>query len=163
MIKVSDNAFRELIEYFSNCDEPTIIAMYGDHQPSFDDDANEVLNNHTKDGGDINKYYVPYVIWANYDIEEEDSFGKLNTLSTNYFASTVFKYAGVRLSDYDQYLLDLHERIPAITALGVWDSDGTRYVSPKGTPVADNMTTLEMIQYNLIFDDNKRLKERFLS
>ena len=163
LIKVSDNAFRELIEYFSNCDEPTIIAMYGDHQPSFDDDANEVLNNHTKDGGDINKYYVPYVIWANYDIEEEDSFGKLNTLSTNYFASTVFKYAGVRLSDYDQYLLDLHERIPAITALGVWDSDGTRYVSPKGTPVADNMTTLEMIQYNLIFDDNKRLKERFLS
>ncbi|MCR4776414.1 MAG: sulfatase-like hydrolase/transferase [Saccharofermentans sp.] len=163
LIKVSDNAFRELIEYFSNCDEPTIIAMYGDHQPSFDDDANEVLNNHRKDGGDINNYYVPYVIWANYDIEEEDSFGKLNTLSTNYFASTVFKYAGIKLTDYDLYLLDLHERIPAITALGAWDSEGNRYASPKASPLADNLTTLEMIQYNLIFDDEKRLKERFLN
>lgn len=163
LVKVSDNAFRELIEYFSNCDEPTIIAMYGDHQPSFDDDAVDVLKNHMKDGGDINKYYVPYVIWANYDIEEEDSFGKLNTLSTNYFSSTVFKYAGIKLTDYDMFLLNLHDQLPAITALGIWDKEGNRYTSPKAASFADNITTLEMIQYNLIFDDDKRLKERFLN
>ena len=163
LIKVSDNAFRELIEYFSNCSEPTIIAMYGDHQPSFEAQADEVLKNYLKDGdkASANNYYVPYIIWANYDIEEEDSFCKLNTLSTNYFASTVFKYAGIKLSDYDRYLLDLHERVPALTAIGAWDSTGKYYSSPKAAPYSEDLFKLEMIQYNLIFDDEKRLKDRF--
>ena len=163
LVKLSDNAFRELIEYFSKCDEPTIIAMYGDHQPAFEDRANEILKEHVKDEntGALRNYYVPYVIWANYDIEEEDLTGKLNTLSANYFASTVFKYAGIKLTDYDRYLLDLHERVPAITALGVWDSDGKRYSSLLSSSHAGNLATLEMIQYNLIFDDDKRLKKRF--
>ena len=165
LIKISDNAFRELIEYFSNCKEPTIIAMYGDHQPAFDDAANEVLNAHLKVGesSSNNKFYVPYVIWANYDIGEEDTTNKLNTLSTNYFASTVFKYAGIKLTDYDRYLLDLHERVPAITALGAWDKDGNYYTSPKNSPYANQVSMLEIIQYNLIFDDEKRLKQRFLN
>lgn len=163
LIKVSDNAFKELIEYFSNCDEPTIIAMYGDHQPSFDNEALEVLAPHQKSGeaGIIYKYYVPYVIWANYDIGEEDTSGKLDTLSTNYFASTVFKYAGIKLSDYDSYLLDLHERLPSITALGIWDTEGKYYPTPDVAPYSEQLATLEMIQYNLLFDDNKKLKKHF--
>lgn len=159
LIKLSDNAFKELVEYFSKCKEPTIIAMYGDHQPSFDDDANEVLKDHSK--GSVYNYYVPYVIWANFDIQEEDTTGRLNTLSTNYFASTVFNVAGIKLTDYDRYLLDLHERIPALTALGAWDKEGSHYTSPKTSPYADSIATLEMIQYNLIFDDAKRLRKRF--
>ena len=163
LVKVSDNAFKELIEYFSNCDEPTIIAMYGDHQPSFDNEANEVLKAHQKGGetGIIYKYYVPYVIWANFDIEESDTSGKLDTLSTNYFASTVFKYAGIKLSDYDSYLLDLHERLPSITALGIWDTEGKYYPTPDVAPYSEQLATLEMIQYNLLFDDNKKLKKHF--
>lgn len=159
LIKVSDNAFKELVEYFSKCKEPTIIAMYGDHQPSFDDDANDVLKEHAKDS--VYSYYVPYVIWANFDIQEEDNTSKLNTLSTNYFASTVFETAGIKLTDYDRYLLDLHKSVPALTAIGAWDKDGNYYPSPKSSPYADNLTTLEMIQYNLIFDDAKRLRKRF--
>lgn len=159
LIKVSDNAFKELIEYFSNCKEPTIIAMYGDHQPSFDDSANAVLKEHSK--GSVYNYYVPYVIWANFDIQEEDTTDRLNTLSTNYFASTVFETAGIKLTNYDRFLLDLHERVPALTAIGAWDKDGNQYSSPKNSPYADSLSTLEMIQYNLIFDDAKRLRTRF--
>ena len=163
LVKVSDNAFKELIEYFSNCDEPTIIAMYGDHQPAFDNEANAVLKAHQNggEGGVIYKFYVPYVIWANYDIEESDTFGKLDTLSTNYFASTVFKYAGIKLSDYDNYLLELHESIPAITAIGIWDNKGNYYGTPAVSPFKEQLATLEMIQYNLLFDDEKKLKKSF--
>ena len=164
LIKVSDNAFKELIEYFENCKEPTIIAMYGDHQPSFDNKAVEILEGHvnTNGAGDYGKYYVPYVIWANFDIEEEDTSGKLNTLSTNYFASTVFDVAGVKLSDYDRYLLYMHDRLPAVTAIGIWDKEGNQYSTPKAAPYSDDLIRLQMIQYNLIFDDNKRLRDRFL-
>ena len=169
MVKVSDDAFRELIEYFEQCDEPTIIAMYGDHQPKMDHEANTVLDEHPSTIGNsrTNSYYVPYVIWANFDIEESDTLGsapqdgKLNTLSTNYFASTVFDIAGIQLTDYDRYLLDLHERIPAITAIGIWDSDGNYYSAASQTPYADELNGLEMVQYNLIFDDRNRLTDRF--
>ena len=118
---------------------------------------------HQKGGetGIIYKYYVPYVIWANFDIEESDTSGKLDTLSTNYFASTVFKYAGIKLSDYDSYLLDLHERLPSITALGIWDAEGKYYPTPDVAPYSEQLATLEMIQYNLLFDDNKKLKKHF--
>lgn len=170
LIKESDDAFRELIEYFEQCDEPTIIAMYGDHQPMFDDETLGVLNNHFVDGVEnrTNYFYVPYVIWANFDIEEEDLLsspgheGVFNTLSTNYYASTVFDLAGIELADYDRYLIDLHERIPAITALGVWDSEGNYYSSPAASPFADELSALQMVQYNLLFDDDNRLTSRFV-
>ena len=165
LIKISDDAFRELIEYFEDCDEPTIIAMYGDHQPSMDDEAMVVLEEHYADGknSQIDNYYVPYVIWANFDIEEEDNMsdGVLNTLSTNYFASTVFDIAGVELTDYDRYLLAMHEQVPAITAIGVWDNEGNYYDSSDSSPYADELSELQMIQYNLIFDDDGRLTDRF--
>ena len=166
LIKTSDDAFRELVEYFSQCDEPTIIAMYGDHQPKLDPDAIEALADHS--GDVLNNYYVPYVIWANYDIEESDTLGDsdnepvLNTLSTNYFASTVLEIAGVELSDYDMYLLDLHEEVPAITAIGVWDREGNYYPSIDASPYYDELSVLQMIQYNLIFDDEGRLTDRFV-
>ncbi len=165
LIKTSDDAFRELIEYFLQCDEPTIIAMYGDHQPTLDNDALEALEGYA--GDQINNYYVPYVIWANFDIEEADTLGDsenepiLNTLSTNYLASTVFEIAGIELSDYDRYLLDLHEQIPAITAIGVWDREGNYYPSIDESPYVYELSDLQMVQYNLIFDDESRLTDRF--
>ena len=165
LIRMSDRAFEELVAYFENCDEPTVIAMYGDHQPSMDDEAMAVLEEHYADGenSQIDNYYVPYVIWANFDIEEEDNMsdGVLNTLSTNYFASTVFDIAGVELTDYDRYLLAMHEQVPAITAIGVWDNEGNNYDSSDSSPYADELSDLQMIQYNLIFDDDGRLTNRF--
>ena len=167
LIKLSDDAFRDLVEYFKNCDEPTIIAMYGDHQPSFDQDALDVLEKH-KTGSELYKYIVPYVIWANFDIEESDTLGDRehrgvqNTLSTNYFASTVFDLAGIGLSDYDRYLLDLHKRIPAITAAGIWDDKGNYYDSPESSPYAAELASYRMVQYNLLFDDRHRLVDRFI-
>lgn len=165
LIKISDDAFRELIEYFEQCNEPTIIAMYGDHQPAFDNEAVRVLGDHIRDGinGEICNYYVPYIIWANFDIEEQDYLtdGVLNTLSPNYFASTVFDIAGVELTDYDRYLLEMHEQIPAITALGVWDNEGNYYASAAESPYSEDISNMEMVQYNLLFDDDNRLTDSF--
>ena len=42
LLRESDAAFEELINYFKGVDEPTIILMYGDHQPSWDDDSKKV-------------------------------------------------------------------------------------------------------------------------
>ena len=38
LAKKSDEAFEELIKYFEKVDEPTIIVMFGDHQPPLSTD-----------------------------------------------------------------------------------------------------------------------------
>ena len=174
----SDKAFKGLIEYFSNVNEPTIIMMYGDHQPGWDDEAKELLAQHPAWEDEslqtLSQYYVPYIVWANYDIEEYDyllgwnekasSSDKphLNSLSTNYVGTYLMSQAGVELSAYDKYLLELHEDVPAITAIGVWDKAGNYYGDATSSPFAETLKEQEMIQYNLIFDHDNKLVDYFL-
>ena len=65
-----------LIDYFSKIEDPTVIVFFGDHQPN-DTVAAPILNLNgmttktlTEDQLKL-RYEVPYVIWANYDIQEE--------------------------------------------------------------------------------------------
>jgi phosphoglycerol transferase MdoB-like AlkP superfamily enzyme len=177
-IRESDNAFKGIVEYFSNVKEPTIIMMYGDHQPGWDDESKEILAEHPawEDGmlQTLSQFYVPYVVWANFDIEEYDHLlgwkekacnmdaSLLNKLSTNYVGSYLLNAAGVELSEYDRFLLDLHEDIPAITAIGVWDKDGYYYSTAKDSPYSEKLNEQELVQYNLIFDKVNKLNESFL-
>ncbi|MBR6403536.1 MAG: sulfatase-like hydrolase/transferase [Eubacterium sp.] len=177
-VRLSDKAFEGLVEYFSKVDEPTIIMMYGDHQPSWDDETKELLAQHPAWEDEslqtLSQYYVPYIVWANYDIEEHNyllgwnekvsSSEKLhlNSLSTNYVGTYLMSQAGVELSEYDKYLLNLHEEVPAITAIGVWDKDGNYYGDAASSPFSERLKNQEMIQYNLIFDDKNKLNECFL-
>ena len=39
----SDQAFEQLVNYFSQVEEPTMIVMYGDHQPKLEDGFYEYL------------------------------------------------------------------------------------------------------------------------
>lgn len=89
LAKKSDEAFKMLIEYFEKVDEPTVIVMFGDHQPPL---SNEFYSNIF--GTDIAKftpeqtatwYSTPYVIWANYDIEEKEDFN----MSANYLSANL--------------------------------------------------------------------------
>lgn len=182
LIKMSDTAFKGLVEYFDKIEEPTIIMMYGDHQPSFDDDAKELIEKHPAWNDNalqsLSNYYVPYIIWANFDIEEVDNLKpwnvragkfyedngkqKLNSLSTNYVGTYLMEKAGVELSDYDRYLLSIHEDVPAMTAIGVWDKDGNYYPDAASSSSAERLKELEMIQYNLIFDKENKQEKYFL-
>ena len=42
LVKKSDEAFQELVEYFERVDEPTVIVMFGDHEPN--DYVTEVID-----------------------------------------------------------------------------------------------------------------------
>ena len=193
LMRTSDTALKELIGYFKKVDESVIILFYGDHQPSFSDDATKQLNEHSlyKNDNDkrLSKFVVPYFIWANYDIPEYDGLhdggltGEYNTVSVNYLASILLKYSGVELSDYDKYLLNLHQYIPAMSALGYWDGNGKRLFSTHLTkPQASEFGVstrhkqkkvdekkaeklkrgYENVQYNLIFDAKDKLWDIFL-
>lgn len=164
LIKLTDEDLKNLIEYFSNVDEKTIVVFFGDHQPN-DTVASSVLAANGMDYNNLSneelklRYQVPYVIWANYDIDE--ATGK--DTSVNYLAANVLKAAGVPTNDYQSFLLKLQEEYPVISAVRTdktadKTSDKASNKSDKATGSKKNQADSDMLnnykilQYYRLFD-----------
>ena len=164
LIKMTDEDLKNLIEYFSNVDEKTIVVFFGDHQPN-DTVASSVLAANGMDYNNLSneelklRYQVPYVIWANYDIDE--AAGK--DTSVNYLAANVLKAAGVPTNDYQSFLLKLQEEYPIISAVRTDKTadktlDKASNKSDKATGSknkqadSDMLNDYKLLQYYRLFD-----------
>lgn len=162
LVKASDDAFKELIEYFSNVDEPTVICMFGDHQPSIETDfiaevmGVDSLSSLTPEQEQL-RHVTPFFIWANYDIEEK----QIDKLSANYLSSLVLETAGVKLTEYNKYLLKLSETLPVIDTVGYIDNENNYYKWSDVSPYSHLLEEYENIQYNSIFDQKNIKSEVF--
>ena len=162
LVKRSDDAFKELIKYFSKVKEPTVICMFGDHQPTVENEfIAEVIG--VEDLSDLtteqeqSRHCTPFFIWANYDIEERE----IERLSSNYLSSLVLQTAGVQLTEYNKYLLNLAKTLPVIDTVGYIDSEGNHYKWRDSSPYAHILHDYERVQYNNIFDQGKVNKDIF--
>lgn len=141
----TDMALENLINYFKEQDEHTIIVFFGDHQPN-DSVAKHILALNGIDSDSLTeeqlelRYEVPYIIWANYDIEEEE--GK--TTSTNYLGMQTLLAADMPLAPYQKLLKDLYEHYPVVSA--------SRLVCEEES---DLLSDYEEVQYYEIFEENK--------
>lgn len=164
LIKMTDEDLKKLIEYFSNVDEKTIVVFFGDHQPN-DTVASSVLAANGMDYNNLSneelklRYQVPYVIWANYDIDE--AAGK--DTSVNYLAANVLKVAGVPTNDYQSFLLKLQEEYPIISAVRtdktadktldkVSNKSDKATGSKKKQADSDMLNDYKLLQYYRLFD-----------
>ena len=147
----SDEAFNKLISYFKEQEEKTIIVFFGDHQPN-DAIADPLLRLNGKKAADLTeeelllRYEVPYVIWANYDIEEV----KGTKTSLNFLGAKVLELAGLPLPAYQNYLLKLSKEYPVISAMQVQKSDGS--VSSV-TDEKEGLLTYQKLQYYQLFEE----------
>ena len=125
VMKHTDEALEELITYFEKEDEPTMIVMFGDHQPALGDETYNILygenENEVGEEDREKRYITPLLIWSNYEIEE----GNVEQISSNYLSSYMFYQAGLPLTSYQKLLLDLYQYYPVINAQGVYDAQGT--------------------------------------
>lgn len=124
LVKESDIAFSELIDWFSAWDEPTVILMFGDHQPGIEQGFYEELYGKSLDqvnGEDmLKRYTVPFLIWANYDIEAKDNV----LTSTNYLQNLLLETAGLPKGSVNNFVDKVKAEVPAINALGHYDTSG---------------------------------------
>lgn len=118
LIGKTDQALEELITYFKNVSEPTMIVFFGDHQPN-DVVAEPVLRLNGKSSRNLSaedtklRYQVPYLIWANYEI---DTKTKEDT-SANYLGMKVLEAAGITLPAYQEFLKDFEKGYPILSAV----------------------------------------------
>lgn len=163
LIKASDEAFEYLVNYFADQDDPTVIIMFGDHQAKLDDSTYEYLIGDEEELTAeelMEKYKVPFVCWANYDIE--DGGAVIEKTSLNYLYSILADRLKLPMTGYQRYLLDLQEEIPVLNAIGYWTKDGDFYeLSDKTSPYFDLVNDYNILEYNYILGGKNRYLELF--
>ncbi|MBR3358131.1 MAG: LTA synthase family protein [Solobacterium sp.] len=161
LIKKTDESFRDLIEYFSEQEEPTIILMFGDHQPFIEDGFyEEVMGmklNDLPDEIQQKRYITRFILWANYDIPE----GYIDEISVNYLSPLLMECTGLQMTPYQKWLADLYEEVPVITAMGCRDSSGSFFQADEKNSHEEAISAYRNIAYNNLFDAKNRIEEFF--
>ena len=150
LLSLSDAALGELISYFEEQEEDTIIVFFGDHQTT-----NSVIEPILKQNGkssstlteeeQADRYKVPFFIWANFDIEEETGV----ETSVNYLGAKTLLAAGVPMDGYFTYLSVFSETVPVISANHVTLADGT---FTNADDQAELLSDYKGYQYYRLFD-----------
>ena len=156
LLKESDKALKELIDYYSNCGEDTMIVFFGDHQPPLGNSFFEELYGKPLDERTteeiLQQHEAPFFIWANYDIQEAEDI----VISSNYLGVLTAHLAGLDLTEYQVMLMDLMEQLPVCTTIGFRTADGTVYASEEDLP-QDVLALYEdyrLMAYNHLFDED---------
>ncbi len=155
----SDQAFQELTEYFSRVDEPTMLVMFGDHQPGIE----EEFYNHIagRPSGEIPDeehliwYQTPLVIWTNYSQPSQD-LGKLGAV---YLSTCVLERANLSMSPFQRFLGRMSKKLPVIHPIGCYGQDGAYYTWEEARSASCPFSTLvqdyEGMVYNHSLDVQK--------
>jgi len=160
LVYQSDKAFEYLVTYFSQVEEPTVILMFGDHQPQVATNFyTDVLGDNPDTALAQRKQMTPFVLWANYDIEERDGV----ELSLNYLSGLLMETAGLPLTGYQEFQRELYEDLPIINTLGIRDSEGNWYGENESLPedLASLLSRYQVLQYNNLFDKDRRADSIF--
>ena len=153
LMRESDKAFEKLIDYFSDVDEPTVIVMFGDHQPGdavaepLMEAAGVELANYSMKSTET-RYITPYIIWTNFDTDAENP----GSMSLNYLSAFVTEVAGLPQTASQKYLLGLMEEFPTVNSRCFTDGE-----SGKVYPVSDyekygGLLEYSSLQYSFLFD-----------
>ena len=162
LIKKTDEAFQQLITYFRNQKEPTVILMYGDHQPYVEDSFyQEIMGKNLNDLSDAEaqkRYRTRFILWANYDIPHD----WIDMISVNYLSVLLSQVAGTELTPYQQFLNTLYTKVPVVTAMGCRDWNNRYFtVEDESSAYAEILNVYENAAYNNLMEDTARAKKLF--
>ena len=161
VIRRSDMALEQLVNYFKNVSEPTIILMYGDHQPFIEDEFYEELYGKTlhklSDAENQRRYITHFFMWANYDIPS----GTIPYISANYLSTLLAENANVKLTPYQNFQQNIYQDVPVVSALGCIDKDGNYFVYGDENEYSNQLQTYAQLAYNNLIEEEKRKNELF--
>ncbi|MDO4321726.1 MAG: sulfatase-like hydrolase/transferase [Lachnospiraceae bacterium] len=160
LMNETDRALQDLILYFQEQDEPVIVLMFGDHQPSdyITNVIQRICGVQSQETLDYVQqgYRVPFMMWSNYGLEHEYYDG----ISVNYLGGILMQNAGIPLTGYQQFLSNLMETLPVVNGNVYRDSEGTFY-SYGGDEYADILNEYKILQYNHLVDGKHRIPSFF--
>ena len=161
LIRKSDEALEDLVDYFSQQEDPVVILFFGDHWPNLEEEFYSLLLGENTDDlsfeNVMREYQVPFLIWANYDLEGEE----IEAVSLNYLSGLLLRAADLEGTDYTNFLEELRQTLPVITTVGVLDKDGNWYKAGDATPYDDLLNEYNILEYNNAFGGDEKNMEAF--
>lgn len=161
LVHESDQALEKMISYLEEMEEPTVVVFFGDHLPGLSQEFYQYIFGKTNEELSFeeyqNYYLTPFMIWANYDIQEQKDV----LTSMNYLGAMTLEIAGAELSEYDQYLLQLQEKVPGFSAFSYYGLDGKFHEYGSGGEEEKYLALDDCVNYNKIFDISNRLNDFF--
>lgn len=157
LIRESDQALQYLIEYYSQIDEPTMIVLFGDHQPSIEPEFYETLYgspiSELSPEKLVERYITPFIIWTNYETDCRMD----EKMSVQYFPCAILERANLELTDYMCLLDTMYQSAPVVHIFGYYNSDyewesWTGWKEKKEYPVFHQF---ELLQYYNMFGKNR--------
>lgn len=152
LISLTDEALQELITYFEQEEEKVLLVFFGDHQPN-DTVALPIwkqqgltLEELTKEQEAL-RYQVPFLIWANYDIEEKQDVDT----SANFLALEVLRQAKLPIGGYYGYLEELTKEYPVISTKQVLTRE-KKALTEEEREADDALLKYQRLQYYQMFD-----------
>ena len=154
LIRMSDEALEYFLTELDKLEEPTMVVMFGDHQPSvetsFFDDLYGMRWTDVPDEQKMNSFKTPYLIWTNYEREAE----ALGNMSAFMLGGEVLKAAGVEPDGVFAAAQPLREKYDAVHSMGIIEKDGTFTGSRDADVFHENdaIRNFHTIQYFEIFE-----------
>lgn len=147
-IRMSDQAFVSLCDYFQSVDRPVIVCMVGDHSPSF------IKNVTTRDLGEetkIRQAAVPFIIWANFPLSEAE----VGDCSVTALGPMLLEQAGVKMTPFYRYVLELNAQFPVITDWGQCvRNDGTMFDFTQNAEQTEPIWNYLYLAYNNLLPES---------
>jgi phosphoglycerol transferase MdoB-like AlkP superfamily enzyme len=149
LLKYSDDAYRELIEYFKSYDEPTVILLFGDHQPGLDESSD--INEPYASYGKMRKYITCYKLWANYDLGDSKPEGGIT--SAGFLSLKLKEAADLPLNGWDVFRQRLSEHFTGVSVYGCAATrDNKLAIKQELTEDEEQLTEqYKLLEYYLLF------------
>lgn len=148
-IEESDRAIQALIERLRNTKRPTVVVIFGDHQPGIGHWYNDALFPNEAEHVHASRIYqTAYRMWANYDVAGNSQQAVPKDMSASDLSTLLLTNIGAPLSQYQKALIGMRTQIP-ITYLGGYKAaDGTLYAQEDTTnPYAKLYQDLGSMEY----------------
>ena len=159
-------------QYYTRLYEETgrrvVVCMVGDHSPSFLPELEPICKWQDKAEAERRGKMTPYFIWANYPLNAQDeALRTTGDIDLCGFMPAVLRVAGVPLSYYYRYILDMNRDVAAYTNVGsemaeatnriaFYDQDVQLHYLDEDSPLSRRVSDYFCMEYNLNGVDTMR-------
>lgn len=174
-VSLTDDMIPVMEEYFNSLYERegrrVVVCMVGDHAPSFIGELSD--NRYDLLEENVRMRSTPFFIWRNYTDEENGSPYGGELIDACSLLPGVVSFAGLPLSGYFSYILDMQQQVAAYTNIvwtdgaegdpvsGFLDADGTFRSFDEGSELAGMVSYYFILEYNNNGESAKRYEEVF--
>ncbi|OUO33812.1 LTA synthase family protein [Olsenella sp. An293] len=127
-IAQSDRDLQKFLATLWNLDRPVVVVFFGDHQPSFASELNDLIyaDEDPESPEHIARtYQTTYLIWANYDVLGNDQVSQTLDAGVSTLGAMMAEAIGAPLTDFQKAQLVATETMPILHSVGVHTTDGS--------------------------------------